>query len=154
MSVVVWDGKTLAADKRASNGSLAFTTTKIRLLDRNSGDVILGWTGDHDSGEMMAKWYADGADPKEWPECQKDKDAWCRLIVVNGSGACFYERQPVAIRVEDPFAAWGSGRDFALAALHLGKTAEEAVAVACHFDSGCGNGIDSLSVHSGGGLEK
>lgn len=146
MSVVVWDGKTLAADKRASNGSLIFTTTKIRLLDRNSGDVLLGWTGDQDSGEMMAKWYTNGAEPNEWPECQKDKDAWCRLIVVNAAGAAFYERQPVAIRVEDAFAAWGSGRDFALAALYLGKSAIDAVLIAGHFDNACGNGVDSLSL--------
>ena len=121
----------------------------MRLLDRNSGDVLLGWTGDQDSGEMMAKWYADGADPKEWPECQKDKDIWSRLVVVNSLGAWFYERQPVVIRVEDPFMAWGAGRDFALAALYLGKTAAEAVEIACHFDSSCGNGVDVLELRDG-----
>ncbi|HEX3156721.1 MAG TPA: hypothetical protein VHV32_18980 [Candidatus Angelobacter sp.] len=146
MSIVVWDGRTLAADKRATNGSMVFTTTKIRLLERNSGDVLLGWTGEQDSGEMVAKWYADGAEPREWPDCQKDKDLWSRLIVVNKAGVWFYERQPLPVRVEDAYAAWGSGRDFALAALRLGKSAVEAVEIACHFDSGCGNGIDALTL--------
>lgn len=141
MSVIAWDGKTVAADKRATCAGVPFTTTKLRRLP--SGE-ILGWTGEQDAGEMLAKWYADGADTKHWPEFQSDKDMWCRLIVVGKSGVRFYERQPVPVLVEDRMAAWGSGRDFALAAMYLGKSAREAVEVAIAFDTGCGNGIDEM----------
>ena len=48
-------------------------------------------------------------------------------------------------KVEDQFAAWGSGRDFALTAMHLGKSAREAVEIACLFENGCGNGVDVLT---------
>jgi len=41
-----------------------------------------------------------------------------------------------------PFYAVGSGRDFALAAMHLGKSAEEAVRVAMQFDLKTGMDID------------
>lgn len=139
MTVVAWDGKTLAADKRAVCAGAHCTTTKLRRIA--SGEV-LAWTGDQDAGELLAKWYAEGADVERWPEFQKDKDDWCRLIVAGSSGVRWYERKPVSVRVEDRFAAWGSGRDFALAAMHLGKTAREAVEVACAFDVGCGNGVD------------
>lgn len=142
MTCVAWDGKTLAADKRATCSGMASTTTKIRRSARDG--ALLGWTGNQDAGELLAEWYEAGADKTKWPEFQKDKEDWCRLIVVNGDGAWYYETKPVAVRVEDPFMAWGSGRDFALAALHLGKTAREAVEVACIFDTGCGNGIDTL----------
>ena len=37
-------------------------------------------------------------------------------------------------------------RDFALAAMHLGKSAREAVEVACALDVFCGNGIDTLEL--------
>lgn len=145
MTTIAWDGKTLAADKRSSCGTLIVTTTKIRRV----GAALVGWTGDQDAGELMAKWFADGADPAKWPEHQKDKEMWSRLIVVDASGARFYERLPVAIAVEDRFAAWGSGRDFAYAAMYLGESARKAVEIACVFDSGSGNGIDELSLVSG-----
>jgi 20S proteasome alpha/beta subunit len=140
MTIIAWDGMTLAADKRASSGSLILTTTKIRRVR----GCLVGWTGDQDSGELMARWLEDGADLKAWPESQKDKEIWSRLIVIDKVGARFYERLPVSIAVEDKFAAWGSGRDFAYAAMHLGKSAREAVEVACVFDSACGNGVDEL----------
>jgi len=143
VTVIAWDGRTVAADKRALCGGLHYTTTKLRRVQ--IGDHIpevLAWTGDQDAGELMAVWYAAGADVSKWPECQKDKDTWCRLLVFDRYGARMYERLPVAVKIEDAFSAWGSGRDFALAAMHLGKTASEGVAIACLFEIGCGNGID------------
>lgn len=142
MTVIAWDGKMLAADKRAVCYGVCFTTTKVRRIA--SGE-LLAWTGSQDAGELLAKWYADGQDPGKWPDVQKDKDDWCRLIVVGEDGARFFERQPVAMKVEDKFSAWGSGRDFALTAMHLGKNAREAVEIACLFENGCGNGVDVLT---------
>lgn len=141
MTVIAWDGRSMAADKRAVCAGVHCTTTKLRHLP--SGEV-LGWTGDQDAGEILAKWYADGADEAKFPDFQKDKDDWCRLIVADASGARFYERRPVSVRVEDRFYAWGSGRDFALAAMQCGKTAREAVEIAGLFDTGCGNGVDEV----------
>lgn len=141
MTVIAWDGKMLAADKMAVSFGVCVTTTKIRRLA--SGEV-LAWCGDQDAGELLAKWYADGKDLCKWPDIQKDKDSWCRLIVADTNGARFFERQPISVEVEDQFAAWGSGRDFALAAMYLGKNAREAVEVACLFESSCGNGVDAF----------
>ena len=143
MSVVAWDGKTIAADKRAMCAGAHFTTTKIRKIKRaDRFPEYLAWTSDQDSGELMASWYEAGADPTAFPACQKDKGSWARLIVADQNGCRFYERQPVAVRVEDKFSAWGSGRDFALAAMYLGSTARQAVDVAAALSSECGNGVD------------
>lgn len=147
MTVIAWDGRSIAADKRCVCSGAHFTTTKLRAIQR-PGRIpeAIAWTGDQDSGEMVAAWYEAGADPALWPDCQKDKDLWSRLIVADAHGAKFYERQPVAVRVEDAFCAWGSGRDFALAAMAFGKTATEAVELACKFDVGCGNGVTVLEL--------
>lgn len=80
------------------------------------------------------------------PECQKDDDSWTRLIVADRDGAKYFERQPVGVKVEDAFAAWGSGRDFALVAMYLGKTAKEAVEITSLFSLGCGNGVGSFDL--------
>jgi len=147
MTVIAWDGKTVAADKRAICSGVHFMTTKLRRV--KVGDHIpevLAWTGDQDAGETVAAWYAAGADISKWPECQKDKDAWSRLLVFDRYGARMFERLPVSVKIEDPFCAWGAGRDFALAALHLGKTAQEAVELACVFETSCGNGVDVMTL--------
>jgi len=144
MTIIAWDGKAVAADKRAVCSGVHFTTTKLRRV--KVGDHIpevLAWTGDQDAGELLAAWYAAGADVNTWPECQKGK-GWCRLLVFDHYGARMFERLPVAVKIEDTFCAWGTGRDFALAALSLGKTAREAVGVACLFVVDCGNGIDEM----------
>lgn len=106
MTVIAWDGKTIAADKRGVTAGLCITTTKLRRL--NTGE-ILAWTGDQDSGEMVAAWYAAGGNPMEWPACQQKEETWSRLIVATKETVKYFERQPIAITVEDPFAAWGSG---------------------------------------------
>lgn len=146
MTVVAWDGKTLAADKRATCAGMLSTTTKLRRIDCGGNATLLSWTGNQDAGQLMAEWYAAGADPTKWPAVQSDKESWSRLIGVDASGVWFYETQPTKMRVEDPFMAWGSGRDFAMAAMHLGRSAREAIEVACAFDTGCGNGVDTMEL--------
>ena len=142
MSVIVWDGTTLAADKRACLGSLIMTTTKIF----RSGDALAAYAGDADGGEEMLAWFGAGRDPEKFPASQREKDTWNGLLVVLPDGNLWqYERTPYPVKFPPQRFAIGSGRDFALAAMHCGKTASEAVEVACVFDNGCGNGVDVLT---------
>lgn len=142
MSVVAFDGITIAADRQCSAGDLILRTTKIRRL--SSGDV-LAWTGTLENGLTLADWYEKGADPKLWPTFQAS-DSWCRLILVSKGRAYSYEQLPVKQLVEDRFAAWGSGRDLAMGALAMGATAVEAVKVASRLSSSCGLGVESFRV--------
>ena len=142
MSVIAWDGKTLAADKRACLWTLIATTTKIF----KACGALVAYSGDACFGEEMLAWFKDGSDPLKFPPLQRDKDDWSGLLVVWDSGEIWkYERSPYPLKFPKQLFAIGSGRDFALAAMYLGKTAEEAVEVACVFDSGCGNGVDILT---------
>lgn len=142
MSVIAWDGHTLAADKRASMGTLIRTTTKIF----RSGDALVAYAGDAVFGEEMRAWFDQGAKPEDFPASNRDKDDWAGLLVIRkGKPIQRYERTPYPLSFEDDQFAIGCGRDFALAAMYLGKTAREAVEVAIALDSGCGNGIDTLT---------
>lgn len=145
MSVIAWDGHTVAADKRGVCGNTATTTTKLWLMPKG---VVIGAIGDSDFGLAIVDWWSDGADPASWPSFQST-DNWARLIVFEpGQAPYSYERHPVKQVVEDYFMAWGSGSDLALGALAMGATARQAVAIACRFDIYCGNGIDELGVES------
>jgi ATP-dependent protease HslVU (ClpYQ) peptidase subunit len=144
MSVIAWDGKTLAADKRATfGGNLILTTTKIRRI----GNMLVGYAGGADFGEQMVQWVADGADPADFPTGQRDKDDWAGVLVLRpGQPVARYERTPYPILFEDRCVAVGSGRDFAMAAMYLGCDAKRAVEVACALDVNCGNGVDVLTM--------
>lgn len=143
MSVIAWDGKTMAADKRAVFGTTIFTTTKIERI----GDALLAYAGEASFGEEMIAWWRRGAKPEDFPASQRDKDDWAGLLVIRrGQRIARYERTPYPVWFEDKCFAIGSGREFALAAMYLGCNARRAVEVACALDSGCGNGIDVLEL--------
>jgi 20S proteasome alpha/beta subunit len=145
MTVIAWDGSTVAADKRAVCGNAASKTTKIWLMP---GGVVVATAGDAGFGSALVDWWSNGADPANWPAFQSTDD-WAQLIIFEpGRPPYSYERQPTKQIVEDSFMAWGSGRDFALGAMAVGATARESVAVACQFDVYCGHGIDEFGVES------
>lgn len=143
MTVIAWDGKTLAADKMAVNFGYGGIVTKIR---RAPDGALLAYSGTYDVGIALAEWYCDGADKKAYPDNKDGNDCRSFLMVIKPTGEIYrYEREPIALRFYDKFAAMGSGRDYALAAMHLGRTAVEAVALACELDVNCGKGIDTLT---------
>lgn len=142
MSVVAWDGKTLAADKRFVEGSMIGTCTKVARVGR----ALVGFAGESAMGAQMLAWYRNGAQVDKFPEQQRKSEDTCSFMVVEADGTVLsYERSPFPVKVESKHAAIGSGRDFAMAAMHLGKTSKEAVEVACALDAFCGNGIDVLT---------
>ncbi|WP_316415289.1 hypothetical protein [Mesoterricola silvestris] len=147
MTVIAWDGKTLAADRQATNCGLASSCTKIQRFENGA---IVGMTGEIAGGLNLFKWYANGSDPEKWPARQATDD-WSRLIVVENGKAFTYEHLPVPVPVEDPFMAWGSGCDFAMGALAMGADARMAVEIASRFSDSCGMGVDAFDVTSDGG---
>ena len=144
MTVIAWDGKTLAADKRMVSAGLILTTTKIRRI----GGLLVGAAGNISSTAELMAWVDRGRNPVDWPTCQKDKEDWAGLLVIDGRRILRYEQSPFPCELEDRVVAAGSGRDFAIAAMHCGKTAREAVELACLLENGCGNGVDVLELSS------
>lgn len=143
MSVVVWDGKTIAADRQGQCADMKFTELKMRVGEGPDGQTVCAWTGCSARGKALAEWFFKGAAAAEWPEFQKDKDDWCRLIVATPQGCIFYEHLPIPFQVHDATMAWGSGRDFAVGALAMGADARRAVEVACQHSTGCGFGVEA-----------
>lgn len=142
MTCIAWDGKTLAADKRIVNNGLQRTTTKIRRI----GDLLCGACGDGATMEEMFAWVERGRKPEEYPAVMRNKDDNSSIMVIESGKFFLYGCSPYPTRYEDNHYAMGSGRDYALAAMHLGKTAKEAVEIASLFEINCGNGVDVLTL--------
>ena len=142
MTVIAWDGKTLAADKQSTCAGYGTTVTKIHRTEAG----IVGFAGSASHARALIAWFNSGAALDRWP-ASRETSNWADslLIMPNGevreyagSGGGHYEL------VEDAFTAMGGGRDYALAAMYLGHSAEKAVQVACELDITCGKGIDTL----------
>lgn len=143
MTVIAWDGKTLAADKRQSHGSLSATTIKAVRI----GNLLVGGAGTAALIFEMHEWIRAGCEPKDFPSGNRDAKECASVLVIHPNGDIRqYENTPHPLVILNSFWAIGSGRDFAMAAMHLGKTAREAAEVACALDSNCGNGIDTLEL--------
>lgn len=72
MTIICWDGKTLAADRRACNGTMFRTTTKIY----RANGCLVGFSGDLAFGLQMVEWIANGEAKVDFPSQQRDKDDW------------------------------------------------------------------------------
>lgn len=145
MTVIAWDGKTLAADRRAVQGGFCFASTKIFRVN----DFLVGFSGNASRGGEYLAWLREGGDPKKFPENKDENDCFVWLLVIRADGTIEkYENSGYPIIVDEKHFALGSGQDFATAAMYLGFDAVKAVEVASRFDEGCGNGIDTLTFDS------
>lgn len=145
MSVIAWDGKTLAADRMVVIGDTIYTGRKLWPLEEGGG--ALAEVGNADCGASMVRWWKEGAKREEFPESQKG-DKWATLIVaLPGRPVFYYEKTPEPIESRDDFSAWGCGREAALGALALGASAQKAVEVASQFILYCGRGCDFVRVN-------
>lgn len=141
MTVIAWDGKTLAADKMTNFGGLHGTTVKVHRI----GDKLVGGCGTTAQIQEMLKWVEKGCDPEKFPPQQRNLQECVSLLVVNKDGSLHqYESTPWPIILQNKQWAIGNGRDFAIAAMYLGKTAKEAVEVTNVLCNDCGNGVDEL----------
>ena len=142
MTVIAFDGKTVAADRRAVHAGVCRTTTKIT----RHKNMIIGCAGDVDIAQSLFYWAKQGFNPETFPDMRGGELCASTIVIQDDGTIWLIERTPHHIEYHDPFFAIGSGRDFAMAAMALGKSAKEAVELACQFDVGCGNGVDVLEL--------
>lgn len=140
MTVIAWDGKTMAADRQ---GELCCTKT-LRTKIRRIGPDLVGCAGHATTSEAVCHWLEAGANHCEFPKPNGDER--CDVLVAGPSGLRLYQNSPHAMRLENKFFAIGCGGDAAMAAMYLGFDAATAVSVACEVCTGCGGGLDTLEL--------
>lgn len=148
MTVIAFDGQTLASDKRAVTGKCKVASIKkIHKLRDGSYAAISGTTF---AGMILIDWINRGAKIDDYP-IEDDVDV--SIIVVTPQGVLYQYDGPIALKLDTPFYAIGSGREYALAAMYLGCDARQAVEVANALDQGCGNGVDSVTLPTEGTVQ-
>ena len=143
MTVLAWDGSTLAADKLADQGGVKKSTTKIFKVNGH----LLGVSGNLSIGMELIAWWSNGANPEAYPPSNRSLDDGARLIAIGADKKVMvYEISPHPFQIEGDFCAFGCGSAPALAAMDCGADARRAVEIACKYDTGCGNGVDVLAL--------
>lgn len=142
MTVIVWDGKILAADKQFSWGPVKHQTTKLYIAN----GIAFGASGDAPLCESLIVWFQNGASDKDLPTSKDETDEAC-LLVIKPEGAYFYfSGGATPIPIEDTPIVLGTGRQVALGAMHAGANAIEAVRATNAIHSSCGMGIDFIDM--------
>lgn len=140
MTVVAWDGKTLAVDRIGNCEGWSYRTRKLWLFPKRK--AACAFAGNLGRMAEIAKWVGEGCRRSAFPEFQRDPELGVEgLVVLDGLPFVLtysYELVPSL----GLFHAVGYGRDFALAAMALGHTAVEAVSLAGHLCTSCGKGVD------------
>lgn len=142
MTVIAFDGRSVAIDRQGTSGGWSFPVTKYRRHQQK----VLTFAGSASIGHALIDWFISGCNPEKFPNKGLDPDDAAHLWVFErGKPPIKFEEHPYPIVFEiGTKCADGSGRDFALAAMHMGASAEEAVAVASALSISCGHGVDVI----------
>ncbi len=136
MTTVAWDGCTLAADTRITEGTLIQRGQKLFRL---SDGRLFGGAGDLESIHVVVEYLESEADDK--PDGLENFTA---LLIDTDGRAWRLESRLVPMPVLGPYAAIGSGQPYALMAMELGRSAREAVELGCRVDAQGGLPVEDL----------
>ena len=153
MTVVVWDGETLATDRQASDGSVKWETDKAWYVMRDDKPYIVSGVGYLKYIVALREWFTEGANPDKYPFGISDTGAYkitkSQLIVVSkDKGLMVYEDTPFPVIRGFTQCAFGDGKEFSYGAWSMGATSSEAVGVTNEHSLHCGKGVALYSLYN------
>jgi len=131
MTVVVWDGKSIACDSRMTGGFIQDNTKKIFKV----GNRYVGIAGSYSAALLALQWMKDKTQDKPKLEIKEDNEF--EAIEIRDGRCYYYDENLIEHEVFAPYAI-GSGCQLAMAAMWLGHDAKTAVNTAKKFDESCG----------------
>jgi len=141
MTTIAWDGKTLAADRRVSYGSIS-DAKMTKIAKTKFG--LCGAAGNSSLAAGFKRWFHNGekGDP---PTLGKDGEI-ATAFIIRSSGLRLHYDQCGWYEVDPGPFAIGSGYEIAIGAMESGKSAVQAVQIAAKLDGCTGNEIDILEL--------
>ena len=138
MTVIAFDGTTLAADKKVVFDDGSFT--RCTKIWRRFDGVIYGLAGEYSKCMKVRDWFHRIGSPEEFPV-----SAEVELLFVELDGTLgVITSEPYPMLLEASQFAIGSGGTIARGLMHVGLSAELAVEKACEVNVYCGLGVDTL----------
>jgi len=142
MTTIAFDGKILAADSKVSLDGKKFG--EMDKIFRLKGGRWLVGCGDPSVDPLIVAWLNKGGKEKDRPDLSK-RESFEGLIVDSKGNATEISNNLRLFPACVPWAG-GSGGLIALVAMRCGKSAEEAVTLACDMDNGSGGPVRSVRV--------
>lgn len=152
MTVIAWDGTTLAADKLCHLGITAATVTKVVCVRdaQNRVVALLAFAGSGSRMWQVIEWLRNGAKPEDYPPRPAEDESALVAVTRTQQGRVIirrFDETGYALFIEDVVYADGGFRDIALAAMACGKTAREAIEVTAMITTQV-RGVDTLTFDS------
>ena len=147
MTVIAWDGTTLAADKQCTNNGYKTTVTKIYRFD--DGRLVGAASHSHICVAFI-EWLRRGGNiPDILKSAKEEKVAGAGIEILPNGKIHRYQIgvSSIPLHFEDKFIAIGSGFEYAVGAMAMGADAIKAVEITSRFSSSCGMGVDSLRLN-------
>jgi hypothetical protein len=127
----------MAGESQVGFGAAFYRARKLHRI----GDAIVGVAGDAGHTTKFLAWFRREC-PADEVGMTLDDDHQFNALVLRPSGLWFYSDCTEPDFVRDQFTAIGAGAEFAIAAMALGKSPREAVALACKLAPSCSPPID------------
>ena len=147
MTTCVWTPTMVAADTMADQNCLIMPTSKIR---RFNNMILMGSGHSHQIEEYFFKiknMNLAEVLALNFPDYEEEKKSPAMILVdVPNPHLAWYLVGSMWMRILRDFHAIGSGRDFAMAAIALGKNAREAVELAAQFDIYTGGDVECVQL--------
>jgi hypothetical protein len=147
MTVIAWDGRSLAADTLCTFGDYRGPMPAKKIIRR--GQFAYGITGFSGWFEAWIKWHESGADPANIPASGVAPGDSGNFLVFDGGKAFICSAKVPYLQEIGAPDAWGCGADFAIGAMHAGADAKEAVEITIACTPRCGGAVDVIELLPG-----
>jgi len=150
MTVIAYDGKSLAVDRRYCYGHMCYGGNKINHV----GNYAVVCAGNLSDAFLFLEWFTaqSKSKKKEWPFGGEDADEhdMSALVFNKKTGELDVysdDSNGYPERITAPFYAEGSGKMFAMAFLSTGMSAKEAVLKTADLCHTTGHGCDEVTIN-------
>ena len=142
MTTIAFDGHEMASDTLAVDG-----WGQINSVDKlfRGKDFLAGGSGSYG---LLKRWWKNTRTlalhellAQGYPDYVKDTNDPGLMLVSTVSGVVYTHTAGEFMLISRRYHAIGSGRDYALAAMHLGRSASEAINLTMLFDVNTGGSV-------------
>lgn len=145
MTTCCFDGKMMASDTRCISRFIEPSPFQkvFDVVTKKKKRYIVALAGDYECGLLFIDWIKSDFNKFERPEYQFDEKSGANDMLSSIVYDCqkkvlhYYSANLVPTEVGVPYAI-GTGAPYAMGAMYMGATAEQAVEIACRLDENSG----------------